>query len=52
VRARRFGPDFSVLTANSPGTGLDAAADLHLPGLDGVDFLERAHALHPPSTPP
>ncbi len=22
------------------------AADLHLPGTDGVEFLERAHALH------
>ena len=25
------------------------AGDLHLPGVDGVDFLERAHAMHPDS---
>jgi thioredoxin reductase (NADPH) len=59
--ARRFGPDYRVLTADAAQAGLDAleglagrgdqvalvAADLHLPGLGGVEFLERAHALHP-----
>ena len=61
--ARRFGPDYQVLAAGTPQGGLDAlqrladeggevalvAADLHLPGIDGVEFLERAHALHPNS---
>jgi thioredoxin reductase (NADPH) len=61
--ARRFGPDYRVLAATSPQGGLGAlqrladhdgdvalvAADLHLPGMDGVEFLERAHALHPNS---
>ena len=58
--ARRFGPDYRVLTAGAPQAGLDTlerlaaggdqvalvAADLHLPGMDGVAFLERAHVLH------
>jgi thioredoxin reductase (NADPH) len=58
--ARRFGADYRVLTADAPQPGLDAlerlaergdqvalvAADLHLPGMDGVAFLERAHLLH------
>ena len=58
--ARRFGSDYQVLTADAPQTGLDIlqgladrgdqvallAADLHLPGMDGVEFLERAHLLH------
>jgi thioredoxin reductase (NADPH) len=58
--ARRFGADYRVLTADSPQAGLDIleqlagrghqvallAADLHLPGMDGVEFLERAHLLH------
>jgi thioredoxin reductase (NADPH) len=57
---RRFGPDYRVVSADSPTTGLLAlerlathgedvalvAADLRLPGMDGVAFLERAHALH------
>jgi len=58
--ARRFGPDYRVLAADAPQAGLDmlerlaergdqvalVAADLHLPGVDGVEFLERAHLLH------
>jgi thioredoxin reductase (NADPH) len=61
--ARRFGPDYRVLAVGGPQDGLTAlkrladqgaevalvAADLRLPGMDGVDFLERAHALHPGS---
>jgi thioredoxin reductase (NADPH) len=59
--ARRFGADYRVVTADAPHAGLDTlvrlaergdqvalvAADLHLPGMDGVEFLERAHLLHP-----
>jgi len=59
--ARRFGLDYRVLAADAPRGGLEAlerlaagggdvalvAADLRLPGMDGVEFLERAHALHP-----
>ena len=59
--ARRFGPDYRVLAADAPRGGLEAlerlaagggdvalvAADLRLPGMDGVEFLERAHVLHP-----
>ena len=58
---RRYGSDYRVLTAGSAGEGLETlgqlaargedvalvAADLHLPGTDGVGFLERAHMLHP-----
>jgi thioredoxin reductase (NADPH) len=58
--AHRFGSDYQVLTADAPQAGLDIlqgladrgdqvallAADLHLPGMDGVEFLERAHLLH------
>jgi thioredoxin reductase (NADPH) len=57
---RRFAPDYRVLTADSPETGLEGlqrlahrgeevalvAADLRLPGTDGIAFLERARALH------
>src|ERR687884_460152 len=58
---RRFGPDYSVQSADSAPGGLAAlerlaragtpvalvAADLHLAGTSGVDVLERAHRLHP-----
>ena len=58
--ARRFGSDYSVQSADSASAGLAAlerlagsgtpvalvAADLHLPGMGGVGFLERAHQLH------
>jgi thioredoxin reductase (NADPH) len=61
--ARRFGPDYRVLAAGTPQDALTAlqrladqgdevalvAADLRLPSMDGVEFLERAHALHPRS---
>ncbi len=57
---RRFGPDYTVESADSASAGLAAlerlarsgtpvtlvAADLHLPGMGGLDFLERAHQLH------
>jgi thioredoxin reductase (NADPH) len=57
---RRFQPDYRVMTADSPSTGLAMleqlatsgedvaliAADLRLPGMDGVAFLERAQELH------
>jgi thioredoxin reductase (NADPH) len=57
---RRFAPDYRVLTADSAEAGLDTlarlaqtgddvallAADLHLPGMGGIEFLERAHRLH------
>ena len=57
---RRFGPDYRVVTADTPESGLAAlerlarhggevaliAADLGLPGVDGVEFLERARGLH------
>jgi thioredoxin reductase (NADPH) len=57
------GPDYRVLAAGTPQDALTAlqrladqggavalvAADLRLPGMDGVEFLERAHALHPRS---
>ena len=58
---RRFGADYRVLVAESAEAGLATperlaregaevaliAADLKLPGMVGVDFLEGAHALHP-----
>ena len=58
---RRFGADYQVMAADSAEAGgatLERlarqgaevaliAADLKLPGMDGVDFLEGAHALHP-----
>ena len=61
--ARRFGPDYRVLGVDTPKDALTAlrrmadeggevalvAADMHLPGMDGVAFLELAHALHPGS---
>src|SRR5919112_707534 len=57
---RRFGPDYSVQSADSASGGLAAlerlaragtpvalvAADLHLPGMGGIDVLDRAHQLH------
>ena len=57
---RRFEPDYRVVSAESPSTGLAAleqlahngedvaliAADLRLPGMDGVVFLEQAQELH------
>jgi thioredoxin reductase (NADPH) len=57
---RRFGPDYRVLPVDSVTTGLAAleeladrgedvalvAADLELPDMDGVDFLEQARELH------
>jgi thioredoxin reductase (NADPH) len=56
----RFGPDYRVLTAGSAEAALAeleraarrgeqvalVAADLHLPDDDGVEFLQRAAALH------
>ena len=59
--ARRFGSDYRVLAADTAQGGLEAlrglagagddvvlvAADLRLPGTDGMEFLGRAHLLHP-----
>jgi thioredoxin reductase (NADPH) len=59
--AHRFGPDYQVLAPDTPRGGLGAlerlaagggdvaliAADLRLADMDGVEFLEQAHALHP-----
>jgi thioredoxin reductase (NADPH) len=60
VLRRRYGADYRVMAERSPGAGLEllerlahrgddvalVAADLRLPAMDGVEFLERAHALH------
>lgn len=57
---RRFDPDYTVRWADSASAGLAdlerlaragtpvalVAADLHLPGMGGIDFLDRAHQLH------
>jgi thioredoxin reductase (NADPH) len=57
---RRYGADYRVLAERSPEAALNllerlaeegedvalVAADLRLPEIDGVEFLERAHALH------
>jgi thioredoxin reductase (NADPH) len=58
---RRFAPDYRVRAAESAEAGLAAleqlaregdhvaiiAADLRLPGIDGIDFLGRARLVHP-----
>ncbi len=57
---RRYGADFRVMAERSPEVALATLerlaqrgeevalvmADLHLPGMDGVEFLERARTLH------
>jgi len=61
---RRFGADYRVVAADTAAGGLHAlerlakdaddvaivAADIHLPDSDGVEFLQRAYALHPRSS--
>jgi thioredoxin reductase (NADPH) len=61
---RRFGADYRVVTAGTAADGLRTlqqlaqdgddvaivAADVHLPEMDAVEFLQRAHALHPRSS--
>ncbi len=61
---RRFGSDYRVLACGTADAGIDSlkrladegddvalvAADLHLPGIGGVEFLERAHRLQPHAT--
>jgi thioredoxin reductase (NADPH) len=61
---RRFGADYRVVTVGTAADGLQAlqllaqsgddvaivAADVHLPGMDAVEFLQRAYALHPRSS--
>ena len=57
----RFGADYRVQTAGSADEAIEAleqlvgrddvaliAADLELPARGGIEFLQRAHALHPP----
>jgi thioredoxin reductase (NADPH) len=57
---RRFGPDYRVQSAKSASAGLAdlermaqagtpvalVAVDLHLPGMSGIDLLDRARQLH------
>ena len=59
--ARRFGPDYRVLTAGSVDAALQTlenlahdhedvalvAAELHLERMDGIDFLQQAQSVHP-----
>jgi thioredoxin reductase (NADPH) len=59
--ARRFGQDYRIETAGSADTALQLlgrladdhddvaliAAELALDGVDGVEFIEQAHVLHP-----
>lgn len=61
---RRFGADYRVVTADTATDGLQAlrhlaedgdrvaivAADMHLPEMDAVEFLQQACALHPRSS--
>jgi thioredoxin reductase (NADPH) len=61
VLARRFGPDYRVLNTGSGAEALQTlenlahdhedvalvAAELHLGRMDGIDFLQRTHSLHP-----
>jgi thioredoxin reductase (NADPH) len=61
VLHRRFAPDYRIEAADSAEGGLAVldrlaragdqvaliAADLRLPEIDGVEFLRRAHLLHP-----
>lgn len=61
---RRFGADYRVVTAATAVDGLQAlqrliqdgddvavvAADVHLPDMDAVEFLQRGYALHPGSS--
>lgn len=58
---RRFGADYQVMSAAGPSDGLETlkrlavqnrqvalvAADLHLPLVGGVQFLEQARRIHP-----
>ena len=59
--ARRFGQDYRIETAGSADAALQllrrltddhgdvalVAAELALDGVDGVEFIEQAHVLHP-----
>ncbi|MGZ7039309.1 MAG: hypothetical protein ACXVJO_14135, partial [Thermoanaerobaculia bacterium] len=61
---RRFGSDYEIRTARNAGDALPilkqlrdqsrdvalVAASLDLPGIDGVEFLAHAHALHRKTT--
>jgi thioredoxin reductase (NADPH) len=58
---RRFGHDYRIMVAESSDQGIATlaalagrgedvalvAADLHLPGMTGVDFLAQVHRIHP-----